>query len=316
MSDIQIEQQNNHYKIAFNAMASPCEVLLNTRDDSLVNQIAELAVNETRRVENKFSRYQQGNLCWAMNHSEGQSVSIDQECFQLLEYAEQLFELSGGLFDITSGVLRKIWRFQSGEKTPSKDQITAHCRHIGFQKLQFTQTKFIMPKHMEIDFGGIGKEYCVDKVANLITPLCQKSGASFLVNFGGDLIAANFNNTHPPWVVGLENIQQEEAGTSKETNSPNQTCLPKQNKQTVIEVSQGAIATSGSTKRFLEYEGKQYAHILNPKTGYPINGAPRTVTVFAQTCSLAGGMSTLAQLQGSSAEAFLKQSGVKYICSW
>lgn len=296
--DLQIKQHKNIYKIVFNAMASPCEVLLYTDDRQLVEQVAQLAVSETRRIEKKFSRYISDNLCFQLNHSNGQAIAIDPETFQLLEYASQLFELSDGLFDITSGVLRKIWKFQTGEKPPTQKQITDKLQFIGFEKLQFDESKFVMPKNMEIDFGGIGKEYCVDRVANLIAPLCDKNKASFLVNFGGDLVAINYDSKHPAWIVGLESVKKE--GES----------------QAIIEVSQGAIATSGSTKRVFEYQGKTYAHILNPKTGYPIEGAPRSVSVFAQTCSLAGGMSTLAQLQGEKAETFLNENNIKNICCW
>lgn len=298
MTDYQLLKQQNIFKIVFNAMANACEILLYTQNKKLAQQIAQLSIAETRRIENKFSRYQKNNLCWKMNHSHGKAVSIDQETALLLTYSQQLFELSEGLFDITSGVLRKIWQFKAGMKPPSQAQINELLPYIGFNQIQFNQQSFTLPKSMQIDFGGVGKEYCVDAVSKIIEPICSQEKVSYLVNFGGDLIAKNYNQDHPAWIVGLENVVEGKKA------------------QAIIEVSQGAIATSGSTKNVFEYKGKSYAHILNPKTGYPIEGAPRSVSVFAQTCSLAGGMSTLAQLQGAQAETFLQNNNIKHICCW
>lgn len=296
--DYKIQQQKDFFKITFSAMACPCEVLVYTRELELVERVAIISSAEACRVEQRFSRYQKGNLCWQMNHSRGSAIDIDDETHSLLQYAEQLFHLSEGKFDITSGILRKIWSFSIGSKPPSQKEIDRLLPCIDFSRVQYDQSTFILPPEMEIDFGGIGKEYCVDRVVALITPLCESKSASFLVNFGGDLSAVNYNQIHPPWVVGLEDVVEEGKAA------------------TVIEVSQGAIATSGSTKRVFEYNGNQYAHILNPMTGSPVVGAPRSVSVFAQSCSLAGGMSTLAQLQGKQAEQFLQQNKVKYICCW
>lgn len=293
-----LEKITQGHKIGFGAMASPCEILVNSHNQSLVTRLAELALQITRDFEAKYSRYQAGNLCWQMNQSHGRAIAIDQETYQLLNYAKQLFELSQGLFDMTSGILRKAWQFHPDAPFPQPETIQPLLTQIGFDRLKFDQRSFFMPKGMEIDFGGIGKEYCVDKVVASLLPDCQKQNASFLVNFGGDLCARQLGKDLEPWLVGLEHVEHTD-----------QACQ-------LIEVSQGAIATSGSTKRFIEHQGVRYAHILNPKTGYPVQGAPRSVSVFAQSCSLAGGMATLAQLQGAEAESFLKENGVKYLCVW
>jgi thiamine biosynthesis lipoprotein len=298
MHDYHITKLACYYRVSFSAMASPCEILLHTDNKELVSEIAKAAFIETSRIEDAFSRYKVNNLCWKLNQSNGQPVSINQETFKLLNYASQLFLLSNNLFDITSGVLRKVWQFTNDSKPPSQSQIDQVLPFVGFEKINYNQHEFSMPTGMEVDFGGIGKEYCVDTVASLVDIYCQKNEVSFLVNFGGDLVAKNYNIAHPAWKVGLESVQA------------------KNESQAVIEVLRGAIATSGSTKRVFEYQGKQYAHILNPITGYPVEGAPRSVSVFAKTCSLAGGMSTLAQLQGKDAEKFLSDNKVKNICCW
>ena len=278
-------------------MASPCEVLLRSKDEMFCHSIAELAVKETQRIEEKYSRYVQVNLVHQMNNSDGAPVDIDQETFQLLEYARNLFELSNGMFDITSGVLRAIWKFSAGSEPPSQKQINAIIPNIGFDKLAYDQSFFCMPKNMEIDFGGIGKEYAVDQVYKMIKNLCHKQKCAFLINFGGDIIAEFFSKNDPEWAIGVEQ----------------QNTL--QDQHHLIKIRQGAVATSGNSKRFFDYDGQRYGHLLNPKTGSPIENAPLSITIFSSSCVLAGSFSSLAMLQGARAEKFLQDQNIKFICN-
>lgn len=294
----QLTHLKNYSKISFEAMASPCEILLRNLETEFCHRIAKMAYLETKRIENKFSRYIADNLVDKMNNSADQSVEIDRETFNLLQYAKNLFEVSDGLFDITSGVLRKIWKFAPSSSPPTKSAIDNLLKNIGFNLISYDEKSFSMAKDMQIDFGGIGKEYAVDQVAKIIEPLCKKQLASFLVNFGGDLSATKFTEKDPAWIVGLESADND--------GQP----------ETVITLSNGSVATSGTSKRFLEYQGKRYGHILNPNTGYPIEGAPRSITSFAASCVLAGSFSSLAMLQATQAENFLKEQEIKYICIW
>ena len=298
MSDYQLITHQDYSKIAFSAMASTCEVLVRNLDKKFCHTIAKIVTSETKRIEAKFSRYAKDNLVYRMNHSNDQSVNIDTETFKLLEYARNLFELSDGLFDITSGVLREIWSFTPNSKPPTESEVKKILKRIGFESLHYDQQVFSMPKDMQIDFGGIGKEYAVDQISKMIKEKCQTKNASYLVNFGGDLSAVKFHKNDPDWIVGLESV-----------NDIDQTA-------SVIKISHGSVATSGNTKRFFEYQGKRYGHLLNPKTGYPIDDAPRSITAFSDSCVLAGSFSSLAMLQGKQAEKFLKDQKIKYICLW
>jgi len=278
-------------------MAGPCEVLLRSTDNMFCHSIAELAIQETQRIERKYSRYLSNNLVYRMNASNGNSIDIDQETFQLLEYARNLFELSDGMFDITSGVLREIWNFSVGSVPPSQQHIDEFIPNIGFDKLVYDQSYFSMPENMEIDFGGIGKEYAVDQVCKIIRPLCYKDKCAFLVNFGGDTFAEVFSTGDPEWTIGVEQVN----------------ALADQHQ--LIKIRHGAVATSGNSKRFFDYSGQRYGHLLNPKTGYPIENTPLSVTTFASSCVLAGSFSSLAMLQGVGAEKFLQEQDIKYICN-
>jgi thiamine biosynthesis lipoprotein len=276
----------------FEAMASPCEVLIDTDDKSLAQAILDIAEREARRVEAKFSRYRAGNIIHQINHSMGQRVRVDEETEALLGYAATCHRMSHGMFDITSGVLRRVWKFDGGEHVPSQAEVQDALRHVGWERIVYEDSTLRMPAGMEIDLGGIGKEYAVDRAAALIQ---ARTTASFLVNFGGDLLAVGPCRGERPWRVGID-----------DPDRPGEAALYR------IDIPAGALATSGDARRFVRWNGKRLGHILNPKTGWPVEDAPRAVTVLGQTCIEAGTLSTLAYLQGSRAREFLEQQGVQF----
>ncbi len=272
------------------AMASPCDVLMEVEDESIAQEILNAVADEAWRIEDKFSRYKKDNIVFKINHSQGESVTIDEETSRLLDFSNELFEISEGLFDVTSGVLRQIWTFDGSEHLPSKKQVKKILKNIGWQKVTREKTQVLLPAGMEIDLGGIGKEYAVDRCVQIAR---QKTEKSVLVNFGGDLSMTTAREYETYWSVGRLITGSDEA------------CG-------IFRLYNGAIATSGDANRYLLKDGVRYSHILNPLTGWPVTGAPHTVSVAAPTCIEAGMMSTLAMLQGGEAEEFLKLQEVDY----
>jgi thiamine biosynthesis lipoprotein len=279
------------WHIRFDAMASTCEVLVDTDDEQLVQRLAQLVSRETWRIEEKFSRYRQDNIVDKINHCEGGIVQVDDETAELIDFAAQCYTLSGGMFDVTSGILRRVWRFDGSSLLADPADVEALLPHIGWEKVRWLRPVISLPYGMELDFGGIGKEYAVDKVWQLVT---DHTDAPVLINFGGDLRVTGPRRDGSPWQVGLESTAQSAA-----TNG-------------ILELSTGALATSGDSKRFLLKDGVRYSHILNPMTGWPITDAPHSVTVAAPTCIEAGMMATFASLQGEYAEQFLDAMGAPY----
>jgi thiamine biosynthesis lipoprotein len=143
---------------------------------------------------------------------------------------------------------------------------------------------------MELDLGGIGKEYAVDQAHDLLR---ARYDAPFLINFGGDLRASQ-PSPQGPWQVGVERPGSERDAAL------------------LLELGHGGLATSGDARRYLLKDGVRYGHILDPRSGWPVRGAPRSVTVAASSCTEAGLLATLALLQGAGARAFLEEQGVRY----
>ncbi|MEW5755835.1 MAG: FAD:protein FMN transferase [Pseudomonadota bacterium] len=290
---INIEHRADYWLGRFQAMASPCEILLEIDDAKLARRLTQLAADEAWRIERSFSRYRDDNIIHRINHSHGQPVQVDVETAQLLDFAYQCYELSEGLFDITSGVLRKIWKFDGSDRVPDAKQVKAMLPHIGLNKARWQAPYFTLPEGMEIDLGGIAKEYAVDRTLLLLQ---QQSNASMVVNYGGDMHCSGPRANGQPWTVGIEDPSREDHPLR------------------LLQIRHGALATSGDARRYLMKNGKRYSHILNPKTGWPVEHAPRSVTVAGASCTEAGILSTLAMLQGKEAEAFLDAQGVQYWC--
>lgn len=276
----------------FNAMGSPCELLMTGVTESEFHVLLGIARNEAIRIEHKFSRYRDDNIVHAINHANGTSLQVDEETARLLNYADTCFQLSDGMFDITSGVLRKIWSFTPGQqRVPSDEEIASTLNLIGWHKVSWRLPEITLSKGMEIDLGGIGKEYAADRIHDLIA---QQSKAPFLINLGGDIRCGNPAAGYF-WQVGIENPRNDD---EQHADS--------------LRINAGAIATSGDTYRFFEHEGQRYGHILNPKTGRPVEQAPRSVTVLADNCTEAGMLATFAMLHGEDAETFLESQGVQF----
>jgi thiamine biosynthesis lipoprotein len=291
---VSVEEGQDCMVCHFDAMASPCELLIESDDRSEAARLAEIAADEAWRIEDKFSRYLPGNTVGRINASRGDAVTVDEETASLLDFAQTLHNLSNGRFDITSGVLREVWTFDGGDRLPDPQAVSSVLQRVGWDKVTWQRPVFTLQAGMEIDLGGIGKEYAVDRVA---VKLRDAATCSAVVNFGGDLAVTRAPLERRAWRVGIEPVSANE-----------------RRRDTVLEIAAGALATSGDSRRFLLKAGVRYSHILDPRSGWPVEGAPRSVTVAADTCTQAGMLSTLAMLEGHNAEAFLEGEGVKFWC--
>ena len=272
------------------AMACPCDVLMEVDEQSLAQDILNAVADEAWRIEDKFSRYKKDNIIYKINNSNGAALAVDEETRRLLDFANELYEISEGLFDVTSGVLRQVWTFDGSDNLPDKKDVKKILKKIGWQKVAMQGGSVILPEGMEIDLGGIGKEYAVDRCVQIAQ---QKTKESVLINFGGDLSVTIPRKEKKFWSVGRLITGSDEA-------------------YGLFQLYSGAIATSGDAHRYLIKDGMRYSHILNPVTGWPVVDTPHTVSVAAPTCVEAGMMSTLAMLQGGRAEEFLKLQEVDY----
>lgn len=276
----------------FTAMASPCLVLVDTLDDELGAEIGERVKAEALRIEAKFSRYRPSVITNINQHS-GYPIEVDAEIGDLIDYSVQCYKLSEGLFDITSGALRRAWTFDGSGTVPTDARLREVLETVGWHRVNWSRPLLTLAAGMEIDLGGIGKEYAVDRALALAQ---EHAAVPVLVNFGGDLRVSGARSDGSPWRVAIEDVDRAGSATG------------------LLELVRGALATSGDTYRHVLKDGVRYGHVLDPRTGWPVAGAPRAVTVHADTCSEAGLLAKLALLRGAGAEEFLKSERVRAWC--
>ncbi len=152
---LQCTQKGADWLVSFQAMASPCEVLFDLAEHSQAQWLGELARDEALRIEKKFSRYRTDNMTHTINNSRGRPVTVDPETAGLLDFAGHLFGISNGRFDITSGVLRRLWTFDGGGRIPSRKQAKALLPLVGWDRLTWENPVISVPEGMEIDLGGM-----------------------------------------------------------------------------------------------------------------------------------------------------------------
>jgi FAD:protein FMN transferase len=289
------------HRFPFRAMASPCalSIVAPAGDPDAARRAADAAIAEVARIEAKYSRYRDDSVTTAINRAAGgPPVAIDAETSALLDYADRCHALSGGAFDLTSGVLRRAWDFgRNPPRLPEPEALAAAVELIGWGRVERgggAGAWVRLPRAgMEIDFGGIGKEYAADRAA---TTLAERGVAAALVDLGGDVRALGTQAGGAPWRVGIRHPR----GTR-----PDEAIA-------AIDVADAAVATSGDYERYIEVDGRRYCHILNPRTGRPVTHW-QSVSVVAPLAIVAGSAATIAMLLGADAAAFLEAQGVRWL---
>jgi len=273
-------------------MGTPCDIQLFAKTQAQAKQIADSAIADIARLEARYSRYRPDSFLSAINRvaASGGSIEVDPETAGLLDYAATCYQQSEGLFDISSGLLRKAWRFDTG-KLPEEQTIAELLAHIGWQHVRWHKPilTFTVPG-MELDFGGIVKEYAVDRAA----ALCAAQGIRHgVVNLGGDIKIIGPRADGSPWRIGIRHPRQHDALLD------------------TLSLHQGALASSGDYERCVMIGGIRYGHILNPKTGWPVRHLA-AVSVVSEFCVIGGSAATIAMLKEDQGPAWLAALGLPH----
>jgi len=277
----------------FQAMASDCAVHVQAESAGVSAMIAVAAEAEVRRIEARYSRYRPDSELTRINlvAAVGGTTDIDAETAGLIAYAKACFQSSAGAFDITSGLLRQAWDFSAG-RLPEQRAIDALLPRVGLDKVTLSDGLLSFAQAgMELDFGGLGKEYAADRAAEV----CGELGACHgFVDLGGDIRVIGAQADGQPWRVGIRDPRDGAAVVAE------------------VALSGGALATSGDYERFIELDGRRYCHILDPRTGWPAQGLS-SVTVICDRCLVAGSLATSAMLRGREGGPWLEGLGVRHI---
>ena len=245
-------------------------------------------------LEQRYSRYRDDSLVAHINRraGSGQWTPLDEEATALLQFCSTLWAQSSGLFDPTAGILRRVWDFKLG-RPGDTGQLPVLLEKVGWPLVTFEGNRIHLEKQgMELDLGGIVKEYGADMVSR---HLRSRGITTALVELAGDIVALGRRQTGARWRVGISDPGQ-----------PTSALLS-------VELENAALATSGNYQRVIEIEGTRYSHFLNPSTGWPVAG-PSSVSVISDTCLTAGAVAMVACLMPPrECHAWLARAGLPWL---
>jgi len=279
------------YDLQFKAMGTDCRIRFTAVDKGQAVQLTRESVAWVARFESRYSRFRDDSLIAFVNKRAGDDwIEIDDEFESLLNLCDELMFLSEGVLDPTSLPLITLWDYRRKHQTlPSEAEVEAARALVGWQKVERRSGAVRLPtRGMSLDLGGFGKEYAVDQVAGIAVSLGIQN---MMVDFGRDIRVMGAPPTRPAWHIALEDPQR-----------------PGQH-WTSLALSNAGVASSGDYRRFFEYQGDRFGHILDPRNGRPVSNATLSVSVIASSCLEAGVLSTSAFVFGIEGGLRLIESG-------
>ncbi|MGO3708302.1 FAD:protein FMN transferase [Mesonia hippocampi] len=272
------------YKRTLKLMGSRFDITVVANDSIKANKYIDTAIAEISRIEKLISSWDDNSQTSEINRNAGiKPVKVDKELFDLIERAIAISKLTDGAFDISYASMDKIWKFDgSMAKMPSKEEITASVEKVGYQNIvldKMNSTIFLKLEGMKIGFGAIGKGYAADMAKNL---LISKGVPSGIINASGDMNTWGKQPNGNEWKVAITNP------------------MDKNKVFALLPITNGAVVTSGNYEKYVNFNGKRYTHIIDPRTGYPSTGII-SVTVFAPKAELADALATSVFVMGKEA---------------
>lgn len=252
------------YRYPFVAMGSGCEILLDMDSTPAFQAAVGTAQRPIRRLEKKYSFFDPASLLSRLNSKAyGGEFELDEETAHLLEMAGDLFRKTGGGYDPTIGSLHGCWDFRA-MRLPDPARLEAQREGIGWEKVELSKGGLrLLHPATKIDLGGLVKEYALDASVAALEAIGVRRG---LVNLGGDLrVVGRIPPGNRPFRIGVANPRHHH-GTSA-----------------TLALREGAVVTSGDYQRYFFHQGRRYHHLLDPRTGYPMELRYSGVTVHGRS---------------------------------
>ncbi|MEZ5325110.1 MAG: FAD:protein FMN transferase [Verrucomicrobiales bacterium] len=266
----------------FRALGSECGFYFHSRDEDQAYEFRRAALDWLSGFEARFSRFLPDSIVSAINAraGTGEWIGIDRDMESLLDLCEDWNFRTGGAFDATSLPLSRLWNWKaSRDQLPTPEEIASARQRMGWKDVIREPGRIRLDRPgMELDLGGVGKEYAADSLRTLGI---QVGLPDFMISLGGDITVHGTPQEGGDWEIGLEDPEQ-----TDDTHSD--ICLP----------SGMAVATSGDYRRCFNFNGVRYGHILDCRTGMPVTHGTCAVSVVAKHCTLAGLASTSAMILG------------------
>lgn len=243
-----------------------------------------------QQVEGLWSVTDEDSEIYQANHSGGQPVTVSEETAEIISFALEMAQRTGGALDPTIYPVLTAWGFTTDSKqVPSQQQIAQLLEQVGYDRIQLNGTELTVPDGMELDLGAVGKGYTAD----LVTEILRRHGVtSALISLGGNIQAIGSRPDGSDWRLGIR--APWESGNLG-----------------VLTVSDAAVVTSGGYENYFDDEqGNIYWHILDPSTGYPADSGLQSVTIVGREGKMCDALSTALFVMGAqSAEQYWRENG-------
>lgn len=243
-----------------------------------------------QQVEGLWSVTDEDSEIYQANHSGGQPVTVSEETAEIISFALEMAQRTGGALDPTIYPVLTAWGFTTDSKqVPSQQQIAQLLEQVGYDRIQLNGTELTVPDGMELDLGAVGKGYTAD----LVTEILRRHGVtSALISLGGNIQAIGSRPDGSDWHLGIR--APWESGNLG-----------------VLTVSDAAVVTSGGYENYFDDEqGNIYWHILDPSTGYPADSGLQSVTIVGKEGRMCDALSTALFVMGAqSAEQYWRENG-------
>lgn len=246
-------------------------------------EVMDEAIAYIKEMESLLSTNLEGSDIYRINQAAGKEpVQVDGRTFAIIQQALEMSQESGGLFDISIGSISNLWKIGSSDaRKPSDEEIRAALPFVNYSKIQLDPAKktVFIDKGMVLELGAISKGYIADEVRKLFK---DKGITTAIINLGGNVVVMGDSpSSKNGWNVGVQDPDQVRGETVGS-----------------VPGSHNSIVTSGIYERYLEVDGVKYHHILDPKTGYPVENTISGVTVFSKTSVQGDALSTTLFLLG------------------
>jgi len=253
-----------------------------------IESLQEKIDQRLEQINDSMSTYREKSEISRFNrfHEVGANFPISEDFRNVMTIGRKIYEFSDGAWDPTVGPLVKLWGFYETKvdsAVPKSEDIQSILPDIGFHHTFIRSGKFLVKARPRItlDLGSIAKGYGVDQIADLLK---TEGIGSALVEIGGEVFGYGRKNDGSVWAVGI-NTPRKDASVHSVYKA--------------VPLIDGALATSGDYRRFFESGGISYAHILDPRTGRPVNNRVVSVSVLANTCTMADGLATAIMVMGA-----------------
>jgi thiamine biosynthesis lipoprotein len=273
----------SEYKAKAKLMGSAFEFIVTAAHPSEADEWLADCIAEVQRIEKRLTEFSEDSETALINKNAGKEpVEVSAETWNLLQRSIRISQLTGGAFDISSGVLKKLYRFKNEQfDFPASETINTALQKTGYKKiilLPGNRVQLEVPG-MHIGFGAIGKGYAADKVRKLMETRGVKGG---VINASGDLTAWGNRSNGEAWKSGIAHPDHKE-----------QIML-------WLPLHGASIATSGNYEQYFEWNGKRFSHNIDPKTGMPVK-AVKSVSVISPSAELSDALATAVSIMGPDA---------------